>query len=145
MRNHRELLTGQDGASAVGFAILAPVMIIVLLVILTAGRLSLAGNAVEAAAASAARDASLARDPWTAQRAAQAAASRSLSQAGTRCQMLGAATDTSGLNAPLGQIGVVRVTVTCTARLSDIGLPGLPGEKTYTSTQISPVDPYRQR
>jgi hypothetical protein len=35
--------------------------------------------------------------------------------------------------------------VTCTVRLADLLVPGLPGSRTLTSTFVSPLDPYRSR
>ncbi|MFF4836972.1 hypothetical protein [Streptomyces sp. NPDC001315] len=53
--------------------------------------------------------------------------------------------NTGGLNVPVGQVGTVTVTVTCTVNLSDLLLPGVPGARTLTSTAVSVVDQYRQR
>lgn len=39
--------------------------------------------------------------------------------------------------------GYVSVTVTCQVSLSDVGLPGMPGTTTVSSTSIAPIDPYR--
>ena len=41
--------------------------------------------------------------------------------------------------------GLVEVTVTCRARLGDLGLPGLPATKTLTATAASPVEQYRSQ
>jgi hypothetical protein len=37
----------------------------------------------------------------------------------------------------------VKVDVACVVRLSDIGLPGLPGNRTLTDEATSPLDPFR--
>ena len=44
-----------------------------------------------------------------------------------------------------GQAATVTATISCTARLSDIALPGLPGAKTLTASFTSPIDTYRGR
>ncbi|MFE2167818.1 hypothetical protein ACFXB3_22590, partial [Streptomyces sp. NPDC059447] len=53
--------------------------------------------------------------------------------------------DSSGLAVPLGQVGTVTVTISCTVPLSDLLLPGVPGSKTMTSSFTSVVDAYRSR
>ncbi|MFE4663800.1 hypothetical protein ACFRI7_03110 [Streptomyces sp. NPDC056716] len=52
---------------------------------------------------------------------------------------------TGGFSAAIGEPASTTATVTCTVRLSDIGLPGLPGSKTLTSSFTSSIDSYRQR
>jgi hypothetical protein len=39
--------------------------------------------------------------------------------------------------------GYVQVTVTCQVDLSDVGIPGMPGTTTISSSSIAPIDPYR--
>jgi Flp pilus assembly protein TadG len=145
MNRLRKLMTGQRGSSGVALVLAVPALLLVVGVLIYAGRMAMAKSAVESAAASAARDGSLARDSATANRAAMAAAARSLAQQDTQCTSIDARVDSRGLNAPLGQIGTVRVTVTCVANLRDITYIGIPGTRTFEATAISPVDPYRQR
>ena len=136
---------GERGDGSVSLVIIAPVLVFFVALLLVAGRIAVAGNAVQSAAHAAARDASLSRDAGVAQGAAQTAAVRSLDQQGVRCASTQVAVDTSGLVAPLGQPGAVSATVTCVADLSSVGAPGLPGSKTLTATGVSPVDQFRQR
>ena len=135
----------ESGSSSVSFAIIAPAILLVIGFLFFAGRVSVAGNVVESAAVAAARDASLARTQAGAVSNAEGAARRVLAEQGTSCSTLTINIDTSGFRAPLGQLATVRATVTCVANLSDIGIPGIPGSKSLTSSAISPVDSYRQR
>jgi Flp pilus assembly protein TadG len=145
--NRIRKLTGrsEDGSSSVSFVLIAPALVLVIGFLIFAGRISIAGNVVESSAAAAARDASLARTESRSVANASDAARRVMSQQGVNCSSLNVDIDTSGLRVPLGQIGTVRATVTCHADLSDIGIPGIPGSKTLTSTASSPVDAYRQK
>lgn len=144
-RLQRLLGRGEDGSSSVSFVIIAPALVLVIGFLIFAGRISVAGNVVESSAAAAARDASLARTEAGSVANASDAARRVMAQQGVNCSTLNVAIDTSGLRVPLGQVGTVRATVTCEANLSDIGIPGIPGTKTLTSTASSPVDAYRQK
>ena len=139
------LMLNGDRGEAVPLVLLAPTIALIIGFLIFAGRVSLAGNAVSAAATAAARDASLARSAGGAVAAAQEAAARSLAQSGTKCTHMASEVDASGLDVPLGQIGTVSVAVRCTANLSDIGLPLIPGTKELTARASSPVDAYRQR
>jgi Flp pilus assembly protein TadG len=146
MNRIRDLLSRrEDGSSSVSFVLIAPALVLVIGFLIFAGRISIAGNVVESSAAAAARDASLARTEAGSVANASEAARRVMTQQGVDCSSLNVGIDTSGLRVPLGQIGTVRATVTCQADLSDIGIPGIPGSKTLTSTASSPVDAYRQK
>lgn len=139
----RAPVSGDRGSYAVETAVLAPVLIALLCLMIAFGRIVDAGGAVDSAARAAARAASLERDEATAQAAAQAAAARSLQGEGITCQTSSVAVDTSGYGADLGQEANVTASIACTADLSDIGLPGLPGSKTLTASWTSPIDVYR--
>jgi Flp pilus assembly protein TadG len=125
--------------------VLVPAIVAIICVVIAAGRIALAGQGVDAAARSAAREASLARTPGDAVARAEAAARRTLDQEGISCASLGITVDTSGLRAPVGQVGTVRADITCTVGLSDVALPGLPGSKTMRASYTSVVDRYRER
>ncbi|MFI1177535.1 TadE/TadG family type IV pilus assembly protein [Streptomyces melanogenes] len=133
------------GSYALETAILAPVMIGLLLLLIAFGRVTDAAGAVDSAARAAARAASLERDASTAQAQAQAAASRSLAGEGITCRASSVVIDTSGYALDTGVEANVTATIACTANLSDIGLPGLPGSKTLTASWTSPIDTYRGR
>ncbi|MEV0604630.1 TadE/TadG family type IV pilus assembly protein [Streptomyces sp. NPDC050315] len=140
LASHRE-----RGSFAVETAVLAPALIAVLLLMVAFGRVVDAEGAVDIAARAAARAASLERDAGTAQEQAQSAATGSLQGEGVTCQTSGVTVDTAGFTTEVGTDATVTATVNCVANLSDIGLPGLPGAKTLTSTWTSPIDTYRAR
>lgn len=145
----RRLLTARlatdRGSFAVETAILAPVLIMVLGLMVALGRVIDAEGAVDIAARAAARAASLERDPGSAQSQAQSAAAQSLSGDGITCRSSGVSVDTGGYATAVGQDAEVTAEVTCTADLSDIALPGLPGAKELHSSWTSPLDTYRAR
>ncbi|MEG9553057.1 TadE/TadG family type IV pilus assembly protein [Streptomyces fimicarius] len=145
LRPGRPGLRSDKGSYAVETAILAPVMISLLLLMIAFGRVVNADGAVDAAARAAARAASLERDATTAQRAAQEAADRSLQGEGITCTTSSIDVDTGGYALDLGVDAMVTASVACTADLSDIGLPGLPGAKTLSASWSSPIDTYRGR
>jgi Flp pilus assembly protein TadG len=133
------------GSASLEVVVIAPAIIALLGLMVAFGRVIDAGGAVDGAAHAAARAASLQRDADSAQTQGQAAAESSLSGDGITCQNTDVAVDTSGYSLDVGQAATVTVTVSCTAKLSDIGLPGLPGSKTLTSSWTSPLDTYRGR
>ncbi|MDX2765244.1 TadE/TadG family type IV pilus assembly protein [Streptomyces europaeiscabiei] len=142
----RHLRTGGDrGSAALEVAVIAPAIIAMLGLMIAFGRVIDADGAVDAAAHAAARAASLERDATTAQSQARTAAEDSLSGDGIACQSTDVTVDTSDFALDVGQAATVTATISCTARLSDIGLPGLPGAKTLTATFTSPIDTYRGR
>lgn len=144
-RIRRRLLADERGSNAAEIVIIAPIVAMLILVLVAAGRTALADNATQSASFAAARAASLSRDTTTANTAAQDAAQRAMTNAGITCLTLTVNVDTSGLNAPLGTTGEVSASVSCDVNLSDISLPGIPGNRTMTSTSTSPVDAYRER
>ncbi|MGW2016832.1 TadE/TadG family type IV pilus assembly protein [Streptomyces sp. NPDC001927] len=146
LRRHLTAALRRDqGSYALETAVLAPVMIGLLLLMIAFGRVTDADGAVDSAARAAARAASLERDAGTAQARAQAAADRSLAGEGITCQNSTVVIDTAGYALDLGVEASVTATIACTANLSDIGLPGLPGAKTLTASWTSPLDTYRGR
>ena len=117
MRTIRTLiakLRDDRGSAGLEIAILAPALAAVLVLLAAAGRLALAGNAVESAASAAAREASLARTTAQAQDAAEEMARISMEQSGVNCTTLSVNIDASGLSAPIGTTGRVSATVSCT-------------------------------
>ncbi|WP_327713698.1 pilus assembly protein (plasmid) [Streptomyces sp. NBC_00464] len=144
-RRLRAALRRDRGSYAVETAVLAPVMIALLLLMVAFGRVTDADGAVDSAARAAARAASLERDAGSAQTKAQAAASRSLEGEGITCRTSSVTVDTAGYSLDIGADANVTATIACTADLSDIGLPGLPGSKTLRASWTSPIDTYRGR
>ena len=132
---------GRDaGFSSVEVVLLVPVLVLALLLVVGVGRVEQARLQVTGAARDAARAASLTRAAPAAQVQAQAAADVALGAESVTC-----------LSGPVVSVdvsrftpgGVVEVTVTCRARLGDLGFPGLPGTKTLSATAASPIEQYR--
>ncbi|MFI6340703.1 TadE/TadG family type IV pilus assembly protein [Streptomyces sp. NPDC050535] len=136
---------GDEGSAAIEAAIVLPALIMFLCLAIAGGRIVTSGSKIDSAAEDAAREASIHRTVGSAQRAAHAAAAESLNDQGIRCSSTSVSVATGGLSVPVGQVGTVTVTVTCTVPLSDLLLPGVPGARTLTSTASSVVDQYRQR
>ncbi len=119
-----------------------PVIIVALLLVVAAGRVEQARLQVTGAARDGARAASLARSVPVAQAQAETAANVALSRESITCEsgpevLVDATRFIPG--------GLVEVTVSCRARLGDIGLPGLPATKTLTATAASPIEQYRSQ
>lgn len=138
-------LRGDKGSAAIEAAIILPALIMFICMAIAGGRLVTSGSKIDAAAEDAAREASIHRTASSAQSAAHAAAAASLDDQGITCASTTVRINTGGLSVPVGQIGTVTATVTCTVPLSDLLLPGMPGARTLTSTATSVVDQYRQR
>ncbi|WP_344076263.1 TadE family protein [Streptomyces crystallinus] len=144
-RTGGQRLRSDDGSVAIEAAIILPSLIMFLCLAIAGGRIVTSGAKIDAAAQDAAREASLHRTAAAAHSAAQAAAAESLDDQGIACASTDITINTAGLAVPVGEVGTVTVTVTCTVTLSDLLLPGVPGAKTLTSTVTSVVDRYRQR
>ncbi|GAA3076759.1 TadE/TadG family type IV pilus assembly protein [Streptomyces glomeratus] len=138
-------LRSDEGSAAIEAALVLPALIMFLCLAIAGGRIVTSGAKIDSAAEDAAREASIHRTAAAAQSAAQSAAAQSLNDQGITCASTSVNINTGGLSVPVGQIGTVTVTVTCTVNLSDLLLPGVPGTKTLTSTATSVVDQYRQR
>lgn len=124
-------------------AIVVPVTLLLLALIILAGRVAIAHQTVEAAAAEAARSASLARTQGAAASAAEAAAWSALDSEGLRCSSRSVSVDTSGFAAPAGTPANVSATVTCVVEASGLQLPG--GPRVISKTMVSGLDTYRER
>jgi Flp pilus assembly protein TadG len=129
----------------VELALIAPGLLLLFGLAVVGGRVAVAGGSVEQVAAAAARQASLARIGGQAEQLATAAARQSLADQHLQCTAIDVTVDTSGFRVPLGQPASVVVDVTCAARLSDVGIPGLPGSRTLHASAVSPLDPFRAR
>lgn len=137
---------GSDrGSVTLELAILAPAVLALLGLVIVAGRIEIAGGAIEQASAAAAREASLARSPDAARQAATRAAMDDLNSQDVHCTEISVFVDTSGFNVPVGSPAQVSARVSCTVGLSDISVPGMPGSRTLTAETQSVLDRYRSR
>lgn len=131
---------GRDrGAAAVELVLVTPLMVVLLLFVVAAGRMVQASLEVGSAAQQAARAASLARDPSAAVGDAEAVARSALGGQSMTCKPMSVSPDTGDF-VPGGEISV---RVSCTVDLSDLALLDIPGAQTVTATADSPIDVYR--
>ena len=133
------------GSMTLELVVWAPGLLLIITLLVVAGRVSSAKGAVEQAAVEAARSASIARSPSAASSQALAAARQSLTGQGLQCTDVTVTIDTSGFNTPPGRPATVTATVTCPVRLADLAIPGLPGTRTVTQTAVSSLDTFRER
>ena len=132
------------GNAALELVVLAPVLVLLLGLVVAAGRTSIAQGSVDAAARDAARQASIALTPGSAQAAAQSSARAALGRDGLDCDPV-VVVNTSQFGVPVGEQAAVTATVSCQVPLSDLVVPGLPGSRTLRFTFTSPLDPFRER
>ena len=120
-------------------ALVAPAMLVLMLLVVYAGRAASADADIASAAARAARAASQAADPFGADTAARQTAIANLATAGIVCTNVRVATDTGRLQPG----GSVTVTVGCQVSNADLTLLAVPGARWSTSSSTQPVDTYR--
>jgi len=125
--------------------ILVPAFLLFVALVIAAGRVAIARQGVQAAAAEAARQASIARTAGEANAKAQAGAQQTLTDQQLRCLSSSVTTDTSGFAAPVGMPASVSATVTCEVDLAGVVIPGLPGSLAITASFQSPLDTFRGR
>ncbi|WP_240643972.1 TadE/TadG family type IV pilus assembly protein [Antribacter gilvus] len=135
----------ETGNVAVNTAVIFPVLLLVGLMLIMAGRLILAEGVVQSAANEAARSASISRTAAVAAAQAQTTATTTLANSNVRCARTTVQPNTQAFQLPLGETGTVQVTVACVVPLADLGLPGVPGSRTITATGTSVLDAYRGR
>ena len=135
----------QRGSVSIEMAVVAPAILALFAGAVIGGRVNIARQALEAAAYDAARTASLARTAGEANEQASAAADSTLDAQGLSCTSLEVTISTTGFEVPVGQAATVTATVSCTATLSDVALPGMPGSVPLEASFTSPLDTYRSR
>jgi Flp pilus assembly protein TadG len=140
-RNDRD----DRGSTTLELVVWAPGLLLMIGLLIVAGRVNSANAAVEQAAGDAARTASSARSAAGARHMAQASAEKTLAAQGLQCTTATVVLDTSGFRARPGQSATVTATVTCPVRLSDLSVPGLPGTQTVSHTTTSSLDTFRER
>lgn len=136
----------RDGGSATIEAVIGvPAFLLFVGLIIFAGRVAIAHQVVESAAAAAARSASIARTQQAAIADAQTTAAGSLTDQDVHCVTQQVHVDTTGFAAPVGTPAKVTASVSCVVDLADLAVPGVPGTRTITATMSSPIDTYRER
>ena len=121
---------------AVELVILIPILMLVLMLVVAAGRLVSLEGQVQAAARDAVRSATLERDRGSAEAAATASVEASLPDSVT-CEP-------ATLEGTFDANKVITVEVSCQVSWSDLSSLGLPGTKTVTASSSAPLDQYRR-
>lgn len=131
---------------SVEMAILLPALMLVVAMVIGAGRFALARLHVQQWADSAARTATLARDAHSALSRANTVVASDSSGSDLTCTGGWQLTvDTSAFALPVGEPGSVRATVRCPVSLADLLLPGVPGTILVEADASSTLDRYRGR
>ncbi|WP_410599780.1 hypothetical protein [Amycolatopsis sp. lyj-90] len=133
---------GDSGDVNVEVAIGVSALIILFGLALIGMRVITAESAVDEAARSAARSASIARDGEAAAEAAETRAQAVIAQQGLNCDNLHIAVDARDFAKPLGETGYVIATVTCEVTFRDLMIPG---SRLAVSEFRSPIDRYGAR
>lgn len=137
IRSHRSRhVCDERGSASVELVILAPLVALLLAGVVAVGRVQHARADVEAAAAMAARELAMSRDPASRLGAAQAIAAATLDTDGPSCTAV-------GFHAAIGETTVV-VSVSCTVSVQDAALLPLPGSMTVTATASEVRDEWRE-
>lgn len=134
----------ERGSAAIEAAIGVPAFGLFVGLIIFGGRMAVAHEAVQSAAAEAARTASIARSSTDASRTATDAARASLKSQGINCRAVSVRIDTRAFQTAVGEPGAVAATVTCRLDLTDLSAP-VPGSRPIQATMSSPVDTWRER
>ncbi|MFB6722260.1 TadE/TadG family type IV pilus assembly protein [Kribbella sp. NPDC056345] len=132
-------LRGDRGTMALEMVVLAPILLLLFMFLLAAGRYFQTTALAESAARDGARAASMSRSQTDAQVRVNDAVTRTMGQAVKSCKesASGIITTTLAAGAPLS------VEVTCTIDYRDLSFLGLGGDTTVTKRFTSSVDPYR--
>ncbi|MCB0909492.1 MAG: pilus assembly protein [Nocardioidaceae bacterium] len=138
-------VAGERGSAAVETVIGVPAFLLFVGLIIFGGRITITHEAVQSAAADAARSASIARSSGDAERFARAAAELSLANQQISCANVAVRVDASGFAAPIGQPASVTVSVSCRLDLADLSVPGVPGTRLIEATMSSPLDTWREK
>lgn len=124
------------GSASVELAILAPLVGLLLGAVVLVGRVQIARADVEGAARSAARDLSIARDPYVAVDGLRASLMTTLDVGAPTCRNLSFTPD----------IGPdrVSVTLTCTVDLREAAVLPVPGSMSVSASASEIIDTYRE-
>jgi Flp pilus assembly protein TadG len=136
--------SGQDGSVTLELAVVTPALLLILLLVIAAGRFSSAHGQTEEAARDAARAASLDRDRSTAQVSAEAAARASLADQDLSCAALSVSIS-GDYDRPAGTPAAVTATVGCQVSLRDLAALPVPGSRLVSASYTSVLDTYRAR
>jgi hypothetical protein len=131
---------GEQGSASAELAVLAVVSFLFVAFIVFAGRLNVGSAHTEAAARSAARAISVARDPHAAVAAAEADARNTVREGSAMCTDMSFDPDfREG-----GPVDEIEVTITCQVDLSEATLLRVPGSMTVSASAREVIDRYRE-
>ena len=135
----------ERGSASLEAVIGVPAFALFVALIIMGGRTATAHQALESAAADAARSASLARSAPAAAEAARQAARTSLANQDLSCTDVDVSVDVEAFTQAVGRDASVAVTVACRLDLSDLSIPGVPGSHLLRASMSSPLDTWRER
>ncbi|WP_216216899.1 hypothetical protein [Amycolatopsis aidingensis] len=138
-------LGGERGDVTIEAVFGAVALIALFGLVLVGMRVITAESAVNEAARSAARAASLAHDGPSAAATAEQRARSTLAEQDLACGSLTVHVDAADFGKPLGETGYVTATITCEVPYSDLGFPGIGGSTTVRAEFRSPIDRYGTR
>lgn len=133
---NRHALRDDRGSASVELVILAPLVGILLLAVVVAGRVQVARADVEGAARSAARELALARDPNAVIATVESGLAATLDVGSPSCRSMSFT--------PAVSVEWVTVTVACVVDLDAASVLPLPGSMTVTGTATEAIDAYRE-
>lgn len=136
----RKFWRDDDGFSEVELVMLAPIFLMLLMLVIAAGRVQETRIQVQGVARDASRAGSLEQTNGAAKQSAENAITRSLAGSNLNCNNPG-----TNVTTDVTPGGSVNVQVACVVRLSDIGLPGLPGSVTLRAERESIIERYRSQ
>ncbi|WP_420639445.1 TadE/TadG family type IV pilus assembly protein [Candidatus Poriferisocius sp.] len=134
------MTTTQRGSSIVGLAVMTPVMVLLLLLVVAAGRLGVIESKLTTAARSAARAASQQRSEVAARTAATTTAESTLHRLSTGCP---GGPEVLVREMDLRPGGQVDIEVLCSVSLSDLVPLNVPASRTVSAAASAVVDRYR--
>lgn len=129
----------ERASAVVELTVMVPAVVLLLVFVVFAGRVTAARLDVAGAAADAARAASTRQHAGDAASDARATAAASLADRGVTCARLAVDVDTGAFT----RGGSVAVTVRCTVDLSDLGLLGVPAARTVSARSTEVIDSLR--
>ncbi len=127
------------GSFTAELVVLVPIIMAFALMLVTFARIERARSVVLDSARAGAETASILSSPQSAVFGATEASSYIIMRHNVTC------TNSSSVAVDVSSFepgGWVSVTVVCNVRLSDVSFPGVPGSITFSSTELTPVDPY---
>ena len=127
---------GDRGSASVELVILAPLVGVLLACVVLVGRVQTARADIEGAARSAARDLSIARDPFAALDHVEAGLRQTLHVGTPTCQTMAFT--------PAITATTVTVTVACRVDLAAAAILPVPGSMTVSATADEVIDIYRE-